>query len=127
MISSSRGMSLPNNLQGLWNNSNNPPWESDIHTNINIQMNYWPAEQTNLSICHKPFLDYIYNEALKVGGNWQKQAKDIDARGWTLNTQSNIFGHTDWNANRSANAWYCMHLWDHYLYTNDLAYLEKQA
>ena len=126
MIGSSRGMALPSNLQGLWNNSNSPPWESDIHSNINIQMNYWPAEVTNLSECHTPFLDYIYNEAM-VQSSWQAMASSLGNPGWTLKTQSNIFAYSDWNWNRPANAWYCMHLWQHYAYTLDAAYLSAKA
>lgn len=127
MLSSSRGMNLPNNLQGIWNNNNNPPWQCDIHTNINIQMNYWPAENTNLSECHLPFINYVSTEATRKKGTWSKLAEDLGCRGWYVNTQSNIFGHTDWNANRPANAWYCMHLWQHYIYTCDLAYLKETA
>lgn len=127
MISSSRGMNLPNNLQGIWNNDNTPPWQCDIHTNINIQMNYWPAENTNLSELHMPFINYVAIEALKDEGSWSKLAKSMGCRGWSINTQSNIFGHTDWNANRPANAWYCMHLWQHYAYTNDINYLREIA
>ncbi len=138
MLASSRGMNLPNNLQGLWNNSNTPPWESDIHSNINIQMNYWPAENTNLPECHLPFINYVVSEAMKPDGSWQKMASTIITetgngekmsgyRGWTLRTQNNIFGYSDWNWNRPANAWYCLHLWQHYLYSNDLVYLEEKA
>lgn len=127
MLASSRGMSLPNNLQGLWNDHNNPPWQCDIHSNINIQMNYWPAENTNLSECHLPFVNYIATEAQKTDGGWQKVAKKEGLRGWAINTQSNIFGYTDWNINRPANAWYSMHLWQHYAYTNDTAYLRETA
>jgi len=128
MISSSRGMDLPNNLQGIWNHINNPPWESDIHTNINIQMNYWPAENSNLSDTHMPFLNYVINEAQKKEGTWQQLARDLNCRGWSgPNTQSNIFGHTDWNANRPSNAWFAIHLWQHYSYTRDLKYLKDQA
>ncbi|MCI1647218.1 MAG: glycoside hydrolase family 95 protein [Bacteroides sp.] len=127
MLSSSRGIDLPNNLQGLWNNDNKPAWECDIHSNINIQMNYWPSENTNLSECHLPFLHYIAAEALKEDGSWQQIARKEHNRGWTINTQSNIFGFTDWNINRPANAWYCMHLWQHYAYTLDKEYLEKTA
>ncbi len=127
LISSSRGMDLPNNLQGIWNNSNTPPWESDIHTNINIQMNYWPAEVTNLSELHLPFLNYVAIEALKENGTWRNMAKEAGARGWYVNTQSNIFSQTDWNANRPANAWYSMHLWQHYAYTQDLEFLKNTA
>lgn len=127
LIASSRGMSLPNNLQGIWNDSNTPPWESDIHTNINIQMNYWPAEVTNLSECHLPFLRYIAIESAKPHGGMRLAALREGLRGWTLHTQSTIFSHTDWNINRPANAWYAMHLWQHYLYTLDLDYLVRIA
>jgi len=127
MISSSRGMNLPNNLQGIWNHRNNPPWESDIHTNINIQMNYWPAEVANLSECHLPFLNYIAIEALRPGGGFQKVASETGNPGWALKTENNIFAHQNWEPNRPANAWYCMHLWQHYAYTNNKAFLEQTA
>jgi alpha-L-fucosidase 2 len=127
MLSSSRGMNLPNNLQGIWNDSNTPPWESDIHTNINIQMNYWPAESTNLPECHEPFLNYIAAEALRENGSFRQVAAKENLRGWAVHTQSTIFGHTDWNINRPANAWYCMHLWQHYAYTNNVGFLRKTA
>lgn len=127
MLSSSRGMGLPNNLQGIWNNDNNPGWQCDIHSNINIQMNYWPAEVTNLSECHTPFLNYIAKEALRPGGSWQKIARDEGLRGWSLKTQTNIFAYTDWNINRPVNAWYSMHLWQHYIFTHDLDYLRRTA
>ena len=64
MLASSRGMDLPSNLQGIWNKDNTPPWECDIHSNINVQMKYWPVENCNLSECHAPFLNYIFKEAL---------------------------------------------------------------
>jgi len=127
MISCSRpGLSLPSNLQGLWNNSNTPGWECDIHSNINVQMNYWPAEITNLSECHGPFLDYIYNEAVKQTA-WKNYASSLGCKGWTMKTQNNIFGYSDWEWNRPANAWYCMHVWQHYTYTLDSAYLLNKA
>lgn len=127
LIASSRGMHLPNNLQGLWNESNTPPWECDIHTNINIQMNYWPAETTNLSECHIPFLRYIAKEAKRPDGGMRRTAEAEGLRGWSIHTQSNIFSHTDWNINRPANAWYAMHLWQHYLFTLDKNYLHEVA
>ncbi|OJX87400.1 MAG: hypothetical protein BGP01_00840 [Paludibacter sp. 47-17] len=127
MLASSRGMNLPNNLQGIWNNDNNPPWQCDIHSNINIQMNYWPAEPTHLSECHTPFLSYIYTEAMRKGGSWQNIARQEGLRGWAIKTQSNIFGYTDWNINRPANAWYCMHLWQHFEYTQNLKFLKETA
>ena len=127
MIACSRaGLDLPSNLQGLWNNSNTPPWRSDIHSNINVQMNYWPAEVTHLAECHEPFLRYIYNEAL-VHPSWRKMAAELECGGWALKTQNNVFGYSDWNWNRPANAWYCMHLWDHYLFNPDADYLAEIA
>lgn len=127
MLGSSRGMGLPNNLQGIWNDNNNPPWQCDIHTNINIQMNYWPAETTNLSECHLPFINYIHTEATKEKGAWQEVAGSEGNRGWAIKTQSNIFGYTDWNINRPANAWYVTHLWQHFAYTRDVTYLREIA
>lgn len=148
LISSSRGIVQPANLQGIWNDSNTPPWSSDIHANINVQMNYWPAEPTNLSDLHEIFLNYNYNEALKQP-QWHANAyyskKEIirklygdaeaekvtpeDAKGWVCYTANNIFGGggTFMMNNVSANAWNCMHLWQHYRYTLDRDYLLKKA
>lgn len=126
-IASSRpGLDLPSNLQGLWNDSNTPPWQSDIHSNINVQMNYWPAEPTNLAECHEPFTRYIYNES-QLHDSWKKMAGELDCGGWALKTQNNIFGYSDWNWNRPANAWYCMHVWDKYLFDPQRDYLEQEA
>lgn len=126
-ISSSReGLDLPSNLQGLWNDNNSPPWESDIHSNINVQMNYWPVEVTNLPECHLPFINYIYNES-RIHTSWSKMAKELDCRGWAMKTQNNIFGYSDWLWNRPANAWYCMHIWDKYLFNPEREYLELIA
>lgn len=127
MISSSRGGAVPSNLQGLWNNVNNPPWECDYHSNINIQMNYWPAEVTNLAECHMPFINYVSTEAMKPDGPWQRVARKDGCRGWAVHTQNNLFGYTDWLINRPANAWYCTHLWQHYAYGLDRVYLRSVA
>jgi alpha-L-fucosidase 2 len=129
MIGSARGMDSPSNLQGIWNNSNTPPWSSDIHSNINVQMNYWPAENTNLSELHRTFLNYIYNEAI-VQPQWKRNAKNSgQTKGWTLFTENNIFGwHGGFMHNYViANAWYCMHMWQHYRYTLDKNYLLTKA
>ena len=125
LISSSRPGSLPANLQGIWNNSNNPPWRSDYHSNINVQMNYWPAEVTNLSECHLPMLDYINNQReirKKATHEFYKSEK-----GWTVQTENNIFGAGSFVWNPPASAWYCQHLWEHYSFTNDLKYLKDLA
>ncbi|MCX2476994.1 glycoside hydrolase family 95 protein [Pedobacter sp. MC2016-05] len=126
MISSARGMALPSNLQGLWNNSNNPAWQADLHSDINVQMNYWPAEITNLSELHGTLLNYLYNEAM-VQPSWRKAAKDDGTEGWSQWVQNNIFGYGDWAKTRPANAWYSMHLWQHYAFTLNKAYLKKTA
>lgn len=126
LISSSRGMPLPANLQGLWNDSNDPPWQSDIHSDINIQMNYWPAEVTNLPECHNVFLDYIYNEATGHSG-WKSLASADGNSGWTVMAQNNIFGYGDWRYTRPANAWYSMHLWQHYAFSQDKTFLSTKA
>lgn len=124
-ISSSLGINVPSNLQGIWNNLSNAPWNSDIHSNINVQMNYWPAEPTNLSETHLPFLNYI----IKMAGsaNWKRVATTYGKvkNGWTCLTENNIFGGmSTWGNNYYvANVWYCSHLWQHYLYTLDRDFL----
>lgn len=126
-ISSSRGVDLPSNLQGIWNNMSEPAWNSDIHSNINVQMNYWPAEPTNLSEMHVPFLHYIWNMA-ENHDEWKKYAKDSgQQRGWTCYTENNIFGGVGSFMHNYviSNAWYVSHLWQHYRYTLDKEYLKK--
>lgn len=131
LISSSRSGSLPANLQGVWNDSNDPAWRSDYHFNINIQMNYWPAFNSNLSECAVPLLDYI--ESLKEPG--QKTAKEhygIEDDVWTVNCANDPFGYTapgdkmsyGWAPN--SNAFICQQLWDHYTYTQDTELLKNR-
>lgn len=128
MIGSSRGIDSPSNLQGIWNNSDSPAWECDIHSNINVQMNYWPAEITNLSELHDPFLNYVYLMAI-VHTEWQDYARRSgQTSGWTCFTQNNIFGHSNYAENYViANAWYATHLWQHYIYTLDRDFLRTRA
>lgn len=125
LISSSRKGGLPANLQGLWNESNNPPWGGDYHTNINIQMNYWPAEPTNLSECAIPYLDHInaIREIRKI--NTQKEYPGV--RGWTLRTESNPMGGESYLWNTPGSAWYAQAIWEHYAFTRDKAYLKNFA
>ena len=126
-IASSRGVSLPSNLQGIWNNMVTAAWNADIHSNINVQMNYWPAEPTNLSEMHLPFLYYIKSLAVDHT-EWQQWAKNSGQdRGWTCYTENNIFGGvSSFKTNYViANAWYASHLWQHYRYTLDKAYLKE--
>lgn len=134
-IASSRGVDLPSNLQGIWcqdgTATTGATWASDIHTNINVQMNYWPAESTNLSECHMPLLNFVRHEALRSGGGWQRNARDLGVkRGWVVNTASNIFGgSSSYKVGKysCANAWLCSHLWQHFAYTRDREYLRDEA
>lgn len=134
-IGSSRGVDLPNNLQGIWSGYNfyKPyggqiaPWNADIHNNINLQMCYWPAEPTNLSELHLPFLNYLINMATKQP-QWQQYAKDSgQTKGWTFFTESNIFGGSGsfMHNYTIANAWCCSHLFQHYDYTLDTEFLAR--
>lgn len=126
-IASSRGVDLPSNLQGIWSNMDAPAWNADIHANINVQMNYWPAEPTNLSEMHVPFLHYIWNMA-ENHSEWKGWAAEQGQnRGWTCFTENNIFGGVGGFMHNYviANAWYCTHLWQHYRYTLDKEYLKK--
>jgi alpha-L-fucosidase 2 len=123
LISSSRKGGLPANLQGLWNESNNPPWRSDYHSNINVQMNYWLAEPTNLSECHIPYLDYINSmrEVKKV--STQKQYPGV--RGWTVKTENGVYGGGSFLWNTPGSAWYMQGIWEHYAFTKDKEYLKS--
>ena len=130
MISGSRKGGMPLNLQGRWNNSTTPPWSCDYHCNINEQMLYWPAEICNLSECAIPLLDYI--PTLKVPGSITAQ-QFFNARGWTVNTINNPFGFTavgedmPWAFFPAGGAWLCRHLWEHYLYSQDIDFLRYKA
>lgn len=129
LISSSRGVELPSNLQGIWNNTNRPAWNCDIHSNINVQMNYWPSETTNLSELHLPYLYYIRNMAL-LHPQWHEYAREQGQTvGWTCFTENNIFGGVGgfMHEYTIANAWYSTHLWQHYQYTLDRDFLRQVA
>ena len=136
LISSSRPGNLPANLQGLWNNSNNPPWRSDYHSNINIEMNYWPAETTNLAECHLPFFDYVNSlRGVRTEATRNYYLNQVDAakverksvRGWTVQTENNIFGAGSFKWNPPGSAWYAQHFWEHYAFTGDRNYLRTTA
>lgn len=126
LVSSSRPGGLPANLQGLWNDSNTPAWASDYHNNINIQMNYWAAESTNLSQCQLPLIDYIVaqQEPCRIA---TRKAFGDNTRGWTARTSQNIFGGNGWEWNIPASAWYAQHVYEHWAFTKDNAYLTKTA
>ena len=126
LISSSQPGGQAANLQGIWNNKINASWDSKYTININAQMNYWPAEKTNLAEMHEPFLQMVKD--MSVTG--QKTAKDMyGARGWVAHHNTDIWRATGaidgatyglWNG---AGGWTSQHLWQHYLYSGDKAFL----
>ncbi len=133
LIASSRAGGLPANLQGLWNDTNTPAWASDYHTNINVQMNYWPAEPANLAECHTPLLDLVRSQ-LPAWRETTRAAKDLKApdgtlpaRGWAVRTSHNTMGGMGWKWDKTANAWYALHFWEHYAFGRDTAYLRDVA
>ena len=126
LVSCSRPGGLPANLQGLWNDSNSPAWASDYHNNINIQMNYWGAESTNLSECQIPLINFIKaaEEPCRIA---TRKAFGEKTRGWTARTSQSIFGGNGWEWNIPASAWYATHVYEHWAFTQDNNYLRRTA
>lgn len=130
LIASSRPGTLPANLQGLWHNGVDGPWHVDYHNNINLQMNYWPATVTNLAECMEPFVNYV--EGLVKPGTVTAKAY-YNAPGWTAAISANPFGFTaplnaadmSWNYNPQAGPWLACQLWDYYLFTKSLPWLQS--
>ncbi|KAB7728690.1 glycoside hydrolase family 95 protein [Rudanella paleaurantiibacter] len=128
LISSSRPGTLPANLQGIWGNKIQTPWNGDYHTNINIQMNYWPAEVTNLPELHLPFFDLL--RSLTTPGA-ETARVHYHARGWVMHPITNVWGYTapgeqaSWGMHTGATAWLCSHIAEHYRYTQDKAFLRQ--
>ena len=128
LISSTREGLLPPNLQGLWANTIQTPWNGDYHLNINVEMNHWPCEVCNLSELHLPLIRFV--EGLMPSG--QKTARDFyGARGWTAHVVSNPWGftapgeHPSWGATNTGGAWLALHAWQHYEFTQDTAFLKE--
>ncbi len=130
LIACSRPGAQPANLQGLWNDSLRPPWESKYTVNINTEMNYWPAEVTNLSECHEPLFDLI--DDCVISGSKTAQAH-YGAPGWVLHHNTDLWrGTAPINASNhgiwpTGGAWLSTHLWEHYLFTGDKTFLEERA
>lgn len=131
LIASSRPGSLPANLQGVWNESHTPPWESDYHLNINLQMNYWPAELCNLAECHVPIFDLL--DRLRETG--AATAKEMyGARGFAAHHATDLWAESRvvgtympaviWPM---GGAWLSLHLWEHYRYGRDNQFLQERA
>ncbi len=130
LIASSRAGSLPANLQGVWNASTTPPWNDDYHVNINLQMNYWLADVTNIPETETPFFDFV--DGLIAPGRVSAE-RILGAKGWTLNLNTNIWGFTGviawptafWQP--EAGAWLASQYYDHYRFTLDRHFLETRA
>lgn len=130
LIASSRPGDQAANLQGIWNHHLVPPWGSKYTTNINAQMNYWPAEVANLAECHEPLFQLV--EEVRESGRRTARVH-YDAPGWVLHHNTDVWRGTAPinNSNHgiwpTGGAWLCLHLWEHYRYTGDRAFLEKRA
>jgi alpha-L-fucosidase 2 len=139
MIASTRPGSRPTNLQGIWNDAVQPPWGSNYTTNINTEMNYWLAENANLSECHLPLFDFM--KELAVNGAKTAKVNYGINEGWVVHHNSDLWAKTSppggyeadprstprWSAWPMAGAWFSTHLWEHYLFTGDKQFLREQA
>lgn len=126
--SSGKNARLPANLQGIWCEGFRPPWGSDYHTNINLQMNYWPAEPANMSDTVKPFIHFMK----MISGFGVQTAKELFvAKGWAVNHTTDVFGRTgvhdsvDCGFFPMAGPWLCLNLWEHYEYSHDIEILKQ--
>jgi alpha-L-fucosidase 2 len=130
LIASSREGSLPANLQGVWNDKATPPWNADYHVNINLQMNYWPAEAANLTETTPPLFDFV--DSLVTPGKLAAQ-RYFGANGWTMFLNTNAWGYVgpiDWPTafwQPEASAWLAQHFYEHYLFNQDAEFLRKRA
>nr|WP_317236096.1 glycoside hydrolase N-terminal domain-containing protein [Niabella hibiscisoli] len=128
LLSSSRAGGLPANLQGIWANKIQTPWNGDYHTDINVQMNYWPAEVANLSESHLPLMDLI--ASLSQPGK-KTASIQYNMKGWALHPITNVWGYTSpgesasWGMHIGGGAWLMQHLWEHYAFTRDQTFLSK--
>ena len=134
LISSSRTKGVPANLQGIWNPYIRPPWSSNYTANINIEENYWLAETANLSELHRPLLEFISNAATTGENSAQTY---YGTKGWVVCQNSDIWamsnpvgensGDPNWANWNMGGVWLSTHLWEHYLFTQDISYLEQEA
>lgn len=126
LISSSRIGGFPANLQGIWNNEFKPAWYSQYTTNINVEMNYWLAETTNLSECHFPLFDWVENLAAR-NRNTSDSVLSVE-KGWVAFSTNNILGGSSrWRLHRPGSAWLSQHFWEHYAFTGDKKFLQERT
>jgi alpha-L-fucosidase 2 len=129
LMGSSRPGCLPANLQGIWNEHISAPWNADFHTNINLQMNYWPVEVANLAECHLPLVD-LMESLVKPGGETARL--HYGARGWVVHHLTDIWGFTVpadgvWGIWPVGAAWLCQHPYEHYRFSGDKEFLAKRG
>ena len=131
MISGSRKGGQPLNLQGIWNDQTIPPWNSGYTLNINAEMNYWPAEVTNLQECHEPLFRMI--KEMAVNGNETSRTM-YQRRGWVAHHNVSIWRETYPNDNQPGSSfwnmsggWLLSHMWEHYLFSGDRVFLKTEA
>ncbi|MBS4224516.1 glycoside hydrolase family 95 protein [Lederbergia citrea] len=135
LIASSREGTQPANLQGIWNDLTRAPWSSNYTLNINAEMNYWPAEVTNLAECHRPLLKAI--EELSVNGEKMVNER-YGLKGWTAHHNTDLWRHADpvgddrygdpvWAFWPMSGPWLCRHVWEYYSFSQDKAYLAEEA
>lgn len=128
LISSSRPGTLPANLQGIWANKIQTPWNGDYHTDVNVEMNYWPAEVTNLSEMHLPLFDLL--ESLVEPGT-KTASIQYHNKGWVVHPITNVWGYTSpgemasWGLHAGGGAWICSHIGEHYAFTGDIDFLKR--
>lgn len=128
LISSSRPGTMPANLQGIWANKIQTAWNGDYHTDVNIEMNYWPVEITNLQEMHLPMFDLIIS--LVEPGSKTAQVQ-YNKKGWVVHPITNVWGYTSpgenayWGMHTGAPAWICQHIGEHYRFTGDKDFLRK--
>jgi alpha-L-fucosidase 2 len=123
-IASSRQGGVPINLQGKWNNSNNPFTRSDYHTDIDLQMCYWPTDLANLSECFEPYVEWIESiRAVRTADT----LKTFNKPGWVIRGESGLFGGSTWSWVLGDSAWLLQNSYDHYRYTGDKEYLRNRA
>mgnify|MGYP000044193416 CR=1 FL=1 len=130
LAASSRPGGLPATLQGIWNWEFEPPWNSGYTTNVNLEMNYWPAERCHLGDCVEPLVSLV--ERLREDGR-RTAREHYDCEGWVLHHNTDVWGHTtpvdgaEWGLWPTGAAWLCRHLWERYEYTCDERFLRERA
>ena len=124
MISASRPGDLPANLQGVWNNDNQPPWRCDYHSDVNVEMNYWFVDAANLGECFEPLAEWLH-AVIPVRRDATK--KEFGTRGWMTRSENGVFGGATYHWVPGDAAWIAQNIWDHYAFTQDRTYAETRA